>query len=685
MKVLRNRQQLRIVDIHIHLLRVTIGAMNSSLVKGTPAKQHLPWLLALPKFGIVLLMAALLALLWLLQHSEREEQRNILIKDVLWLEQNLRFHLEGNRDLLQQLAVDMADPQERERVFRLRSAHLLKNSPEISRISWLDAQRRSIVTLPGHSLQEETSRNSAHTTGAFEVARKLGKPAYSAPFFSESKDSFIELLVPVFDESRLIGMILASYPLNDLLTNQVPWWFTEKYKVEIVDDNDTLYATKTHLEGLNADNYQIPFDPPGHGLRLKVSNYPNDQGMLQRLLTVSILLLAGGVFWSLWLIRDLMQKSTRAEEALRAEHAFRAAMEDSLTVGMRARDLSGRIIYVNPAFCRMTGFAAEELVDHEPPMPYWAPEHLDDTQAMHQAVMAGQAPSDGFEITFMRKNGERFRALVYEAKLIDGNGQHTGWMASVLDITERERAEELARQQQEQLQFTARLVTLGEMASTLAHELNQPLAAIASYNTGCLNLLATDNLSCAELKPALEKIGVQAQRAGRIIRRVHDFVRKSEPKRAPCALGEVIDDCLGFAEPEARKRQIRIDANIPPLPLLPADRLMLEQVVLNLMRNAMDAMSDTPTAYRVLKLAAIVDGNEVRVSISDHGCGISPEIEDKLYTAFFTTKQEGMGVGLSICRSIIEFHRGRLWAEKLPDSPTGSGTIFIFTLPLESA
>jgi C4-dicarboxylate-specific signal transduction histidine kinase len=101
----------------------------------------------------------------------------------------------------------------------------------------------------------------------------------------------------------------------------------------------------------------------------------------------------------------------------------------------------------------------------------------------------GQAPQDGFEITFMRKNGERFNALVYEAKLIDGNGKHTGWMASVLDITERKRAEELARQQQEQLQFTSRLVTMGEMASTLAHELNQPLAAIASYNTGCLNLL----------------------------------------------------------------------------------------------------------------------------------------------------------------------------------------------------
>ena len=676
---------MRIVDIHIRWPRVNIAAMRPIPLRYRPEKRRLRWLLTLPKLGLVLLMAALLTLLWLLQRSEHEEQRNILIKDVLWLEQNLRFHLEGNRDLMQQLAVDMADPREREKLFQVRSTHLLKNSPEISQITWLDAEGRRQASLPGRSPQEESLLRPPSTARAFDVARRLGKPTYSAPLIVPGGESFVELLVPIYGKNGLSGMLLVAYPLNDLLNSQVPWWFTEKYKVEIVDDNDTLYASKTHLEGVNADSYQIPFDPPGQGLRLKVSNYTTEPGGLQRLLTVVILLLAGGVFWSLWLVRDLMQKSSRAEEALRAEHAFRAAMEDSLTVGMRARDLKGKIIYVNPAFCKMTGFAADELVDHEPPMPYWAPEHMDDTQALHLAVMAGQAPSEGFEITFMRKNGERFQALVYEAKLIDGHGQHTGWMASVLDITERKRAEELARQQQEQLQFTARLVTLGEMASTLAHELNQPLAAIASYNTGCLNLLSTDNFSCGDLRPALEKIGIQAQRAGKIIRRVHDFVRKSEPKRAPCALGEVIEDCLGFVEADARKRQIRIEAKVASLPLLPADRLMLEQVLFNLMRNAMDAMKDTPPAQRVLHIAARVVDNEVAVSVSDYGCGIAPEIEDKLYTAFFTTKQEGMGVGLSICRSIIELHRGRLWAEKHPASPSGSGTIFTFTLPLDHA
>src|SRR6185369_12805381 len=205
------------------------------------------------------------------------------------------------------------------------------------------------------------------------------------------------------------------------------------------------------------------------------------------------------------------------------------------------------------------------------------------------------------------------------------------------------------------------------------------------YNSGCLNLLEKPECQPQEIKPALEKIGIQAQRAGKIIRRVHDFVRKSEPKRAPCALGEVIEDCLGFIEADARKRHIRIECDLPPLPPIPADRLMLEQVLLNLIRNGMEAMAETPAGHRMLRIDTEVSANELRISVSDHGSGIAPEIRDKLFTAFFSTKPDGMGVGLSICRSIVEFHRGRLWADDNARSPTGSGTIFTFTLPLEAA
>lgn len=651
--------------------------------------RRLSWLLALPKLGIVLLVIALVSLLALLNRAEREEQRSTLIKDVLWLEQSLRFHLNGNQEQLQQLALDLGERPDDRALFRLRAAHLLKNSPEISQIAWVTTDQRIIEALPSEQLPEAEleSFGPAATARASELARKLGKPVYSEVLAPDDKRPMVELIVPVHSERRASALLIAVYPLDTLLSTQIPWWFTEKYKVEILSDNNTLVATQTAISGDSEQVYQIPFDPPGYGLILRVTSYATPDNTLSRALIAAIILLAAGIFWSLWLIRDLMRKRSQAEQALRAEHAFRAAMEDSLTVGMRARDLNGKIIYVNPAFCKMTGFSAAELFGATPPMPYWDPDKLPETYAMHATVLAGEAPADGFEMTFVRKNGERFQALVYEAKLIDGHGRHTGWMASVLDITERKEAEEMARQQQEQLQFTARLVTLGEMASTLAHELNQPLAAIASYNTGCLNLLANGRASPDELKPVLEKIGTQAQRAGKIVRRVHDFVRRSEPKRAPCDLRAVIEDCIGFVETDARRRQVRIETELPEIPAIPADRLMLEQVLLNLIRNGIDAMADTPEDERVLAITARLDASEVRVSVADRGCGIAPEIRDKLYTAFFTTKAEGMGVGLSICRSIIEFHRGRLWAEARcasgsPGAPDG-GTIFVFTLPLE--
>ncbi len=650
--------------------------------------RRIRWLLALPKLGIVLLLVALVSLLWLLHRNEIEEDRAALIKDVLWLEQSLQFHLNSNEEQIQQLALDMASLPDRRKAFRLRAEHMLKNSPEVAQILWLDSERKVVDALPSSVPPEqeiETFGPSA-ASRAHDLVMQLGKTHYSEPFFLGSNRAHIELIVPIHsDDQHIAGTLVVLYPLETLLANQVPWWFTEKYKVEIVDDNDQLYASKTRIEGNGDQRYVIPFDPPGSGLLLRVTSYRSADNSVQRSLVAAIILLAAGVFWSLWLVRDLMKKRSRAEEALRSEHAFRAAMEDSLTVGMRARDLNGCVIYVNPAFCKMTGFSPEELVGATPPMPYWAPEQLEESYAMHQTVLAGEAPDDGFEMTFMRKNGERFHALVYEAKLIDGNGKHTGWMASVLDITERKRAEELARQQQEQLQFTSRLVTMGEMASTLAHELNQPLAAIASYNTGCLNLLANGQAQPEDLRSALEKISTQAQRAGKIIRRVHDFVRKSEPKRAPCQLGDVIEDCIGFIEAEARKHHVRIECDTPPeLPVL-ADRLLLEQVLLNLMRNGMEAMAGTPPAHRVLRIGIASSASELCISVSDNGCGIPPEARDKLFIAFFTTKPEGMGIGLSICRSIIEFHRGRLWTEDNPHSPTGSGTIFRFTLPLESA
>jgi two-component system sensor histidine kinase DctS len=313
------------------------------------------------------------------------------------------------------------------------------------------------------------------------------------------------------------------------------------------------------------------------------------------------------------------------------------------------------------------------------PQLYWLPEDMERTEEMFRDVIAGKAPPEGFELRFQRSSGERFDALIYEAPLIDADGRHRGWMGSVLDITERKRAEEMARQQQERLQQTARLITMGELASTLAHELNQPLSAIASYCTGCLNRLRAGSIRSEELEPALEKLANQAKRAGQIIRRVHDFVRKSEPNMELCSLGQVLEDCMALMRADARQHGVRIVLELPEgsLPPVMGDRILLQQVVLNLMRNGIEAMGQAARGRNLLHIGVKVLDGSIRASVRDRGCGISPDIAEQLFSPFFTTKSKGMGMGLNICRSIIEHHQGRLWFETEPDG----GTSFLFTLP----
>lgn len=641
------------------------------------------WYLTTLKLAVGLLLALLIVLFWLLRQNAANEQRTTLIADVLWLEQSVNFRLEGNAEQFQQLALDLvlAPETNQSALFRLRSQHLLKNNPELQQVLWLDASAQILAALPTQNLPrlglgEPGNEVQVQT---IERASKLGKPVYTEVYRISNSPQF-EVFFPVFQNNQYQGSLVGVYSLNTLLKHLVPWWFTEKYQVRILDADGTTLASKSKVsDAATTLSYTLPFDPPGYGLAFQVTAYRSDSSIAQTLITTLIIALAAAVLVSLWVMRGHIQRRLAAEQALRSEYAFRKAMEDSLTVGMRARDLEGVVTYTNPAFCQMVGFSAEELIDAKPPMPYWAPEDMERIQSIHNSIIDGKAPHEGFEVRLMRKDGSRFDALIYEAPLIDADGRQTGWMASIIDVTVRKHAEELARQQQEKLQFTSRLITMGEMASTLAHELNQPLAAITSYNTGCLNKLESGNFSPDELKHALGKIAVQAQRAGQIIRRVHDFVRKSEPKLAPCDLAEVIDDSVGFIDAAAKLLNIRIEREIQGMrPELMADPVMIEQVLLNLMRNGIEAMSETPLENRRLTVKLYQKDDHMQIRVIDRGSGIPLELREKLFTPFYSTKTEGMGIGLNICRSIIEFHRGRLWVE---DNPEG-GTIFVISLPI---
>jgi len=220
------------------------------------------------------------------------------------------------------------------------------------------------------------------------------------------------------------------------------------------------------------------------------------------------------------------------------------------------------------------------------------------------------------------------------------------------------------------------------MASSLAHELNQPLSAISNYNMGCVNRLEANDYRPEELLAAMQKASAQADRAGKIIRRVRDFVKKSEPHRGAVKIADVIEEVIGFAEIEARKAGVRIGISVPhDLPAAYADKIMIEQVLLNLVKNGIEAMHETPRGERRLAISARANGKEfLEINVADRGHGVLAEQAEKLFVPFYTTKAEGMGMGLNICRSIIEFHHGRLWATANP----GGGTIFSFTLPLSA-
>jgi len=648
---------------------------NSAARTGTDSG----WLWLLPRFAFVLFIAAVGALLWLSQRTETEEQRAILISDVLWLEQDLRFQLTHSEEYLGQIGPAQAASAG---TFEAHAQALLARKVGLRQVFWLDAEDRIRQAYPGpadaYPVGEANGVVPSRETS--RLARSLGRAVYGAAYPIADGDWQFEVHMPLFREGRLAGVAIGAYSVRRILEDSVPWWLAERYRISITDTAGDVLGVRAKVTAtLDADSYQIPFDPPGHGLTINATPYRAQTPLAGRLLSAALVFLAVVVLWSLWALRRHVQHRLVAEEALRNEYAFRKAMEDSLETGMRARDLEGRITYVNPAFCRMVGWPAEELVGRTPPMPYWPDEYFDETRDIHDRILAGRGPEEGFEIKFKRRNGEVFDVFIHEAPLIDARGRQTGWMGSLIDVTERKHADELARQQQERLQATARLVAMGEMASSLAHELNQPLAAIASYNAGCLNMLESGAADTSELKSALAKSAEQAQRAGRIIRRIYEFVRRAEPKSESCDLSEIIDEVLGLVEADARRQGVRIQRETAvSLPSIQGDRVLVAQALLNLIRNAIEAMRGTAAERRMLSVAATVAADAIEISVVDLGCGIPAEVAARLFEPFFTTKGEGMGMGLNICRSVIEAHHGRLWYEPNP----AGGSIFHVQFPL---
>ena len=265
-------------------------------------------------------------------------------------------------------------------------------------------------------------------------------------------------------------------------------------------------------------------------------------------------------------------------------------------------------------------------------------------------------------------------------------------MVIATDITPRRVAEEQAAAQADRAQAASRLITMGEMASSVAHELNQPLTAIANYCNGMASRIRGQTIDSESLLAALDKTSKQAQRAGQIIQRIRSFVKRSEPNRTPAEVGTMVSEAVELAGIELRRRNVRLNHYVAArLPILQVDPILIEQVMVNLLKNAAESIDNAnrPLARRSVELRVLpktIEGQSaVEFSVQDTGMGLAPEVMDRLYEAFFSTKPEGMGIGLNLCRTIVESHRGRMQAENIYNGQEVVGCRFSFWIPVLDA
>jgi two-component system, LuxR family, sensor histidine kinase DctS len=484
-------------------------------------------------------------------------------------------------------------------------------------------------------------------------------------------------------------LLRVVYSLSELLAQRVPESLVRRNEIMLLEPDNTLLARlKTDVRGASVYSAKARIDLPSQALVLRVNSADSSPELIPNLASGLVVMLGSGFMVSLlFLIRDA-QRRNRAEASLRSQNQLRKAMEDSLVTGLRARDMDGRVSYVNPAFCEMVGYTAVELIGQLPPMPYWAPEVRHEYERRFSQVLAGTVTRQGYETVFMRPNGERFPVLIYESALVGDRGEQTGWMASIVDLSEQRRIEDINRQQQEKLQNTARLATLGEIATVLSHELNQPLAAISTYAAAARTVAAGSAASTDDdLMRSLSQIEKQALRAGTIVHRVHEFMRRRQVTNESLDLLKLLREVMPLIELQARRFWVSpiITSVLSEAPVR-AERVMLEQVVLNLTRNGIEAMANAEQEKRVLEIEVSAGTTPqgralIQVSILDWGTGVPASVGANLFEMFASTKKEGMGIGLNISRSVIEASGGRLWHEpRLQDGRT-VGAKFCFELP----
>ncbi|MEO8015215.1 MAG: PAS domain S-box protein, partial [Polaromonas sp.] len=588
------------------------------------------WLLLL-----ALVVALLGLLVWLAGRYESSMVQSRLEDHAALAVTDMRSGLNRNLQAIQALHARERSAE----AWQVPAAQLLHEHREILRLEWRNEtlDMLGFVETPFRkSVFEQLDRTSLQTdvSLACTSARRMSGPVYSTSYFLPQADGLgmevSDMCLPLTDAGRVTGYAVATYSLQGLLSELVSKPLSQGIGLSLTEADGTrlaLYGVPARASRSFVARQLL--DLPGITFVVRMESRLGTPALFPNILTALVAALSLALMAVLFLLGRDMRRRLQVENDLGEALAFRKAMENSLLTGLRARDLHGRITYVNPAFCKMVGVDAQELLNQSMPSPYWPPELAGVYQRRQEMRLAGNhLPREGHESVFMRKDGTRFPVLIMEAPLINAVGKHTGWMSAILDVSEQRRTEEVSRASQDRLQASARLAMVGEMASLLSHELNQPLAAISSYATGSLNLLAHASAGdqppdapalSDDLRLAMGRIAEQAERAGKVIKSVHDFVRRSERVREVVTPRALLDAIMPLVILQARKLGVRISLEVDETcPPVLCDRTMVEQVLLNLARNGMQAMhSSDETGQPALALSGKVLTLRIRPAASN--------------------------------------------------------------------
>ena len=408
-----------------------------------------------------------------------------------------------------------------------------------------------------------------------------------------------------------------------------------------------------------------------------------DLGRLRRVqLLIVLLFLAVLAGLAAFLVRSLLrglaghlaELRTREAQLRERRRELRLTFENA-PLGIAACDAQGFVIEANPALCIALGLDSQDVLGRSLSGLLQPDDPLRLSAAVDR-VLGGDGGVETVEVAFTRPDGGRVEGVVHLGGAA-GGAREIRLVAHVEDRTGQLAAEDEARQHRERLAQVARLNTMGDLASGIAHEINQPLTAISTYAQSCRRLASQGKLTSDGLAAALDKVSAQVQRAGEVIRRLRGFVRRRRSEAELADLNELVEEAVELARAEARFRGRRIATRFQAaLPAVVVDPVQVQQVILNLIQNGLEASQETAGQPLLVRTAGNGEGF-VEVAVVDHGRGLGPEAVEKLFEPFFTTKSSGLGLGLSISRSIVASHGGRLWHSATAEG----GTTFHFTLP----